>query len=49
MKNSTPKGMEFLGMGHGEWGRITNTQCPMPNAQCPKSVYSPLNLRREKP
>ncbi|MBD2357326.1 hypothetical protein H6G41_22345 [Tolypothrix sp. FACHB-123] len=30
MKNSTPKGMEFLGIGNGAWQR--NYQCPMPQA-----------------
>ncbi len=35
MKNSTHKGMEFLGMGNRAWGmgkNITNAQCPMPQA-----------------
>ncbi|BAY93205.1 hypothetical protein IQ278_12655 [Tolypothrix sp. LEGE 11397] len=40
MKNSTHKGMEFLGMGNRAWGMakklpMPNAQCPMPNAQCP--------------
>ncbi|QMS90349.1 hypothetical protein HUN01_23215 [Nostoc edaphicum CCNP1411] len=34
IKNSTHKGMKFLGIGNGAWGR--SYQCPMPNAQCPK-------------
>ncbi|MEH2293908.1 hypothetical protein [Nostoc sp.] len=28
MKNSIPLWVEFLGMGNGAWGRITNAQCP---------------------
>ncbi|MEH2192201.1 MAG: hypothetical protein V7K98_05995 [Nostoc sp.] len=33
MKNSTHKGMEFLGMGNRALGM--GKKLPMPNAQCP--------------
>ncbi|WP_210403117.1 hypothetical protein [Tolypothrix sp. PCC 7601] len=34
MKNSTHKGMEFLGIGNWAWGMGKNI--PMPYALCPK-------------